>query len=485
MRIITTIGQLSGPALNLTPSLWAVVALGVICAVVGLAWLKPSKPYFGGSLWFLDGLALAAILALAWAVGAHAPAAPVLVGLAGGLILGAVLARFDHVLDARGIVASAGLVLVGLAIAYVFAPGGEAPLGLALGFVLAGLAGSYQGRAGVGALAGAWAFAASAAAGVGSFVEGAGSLNATGMWLCACLTFAALLGAIAARAGRLLSGALMALVFLAGVWLVALRILHLRDLGVLVSAGLVGGLVVAWSFKPGRPQSIQVLLSALVFLGMATMAFSLRRGYGIALVGVGATSAALLVGRGGLLALLSPLSALALYRWFRELHPDTSRAFDIGQHYSLVGLVGGMLLGVAWQQYASLRARPTSLGMLGSAAVGLASAAIAVAAVVLLGPKGTVGVLIGAGLSPIWIALAGRASASAWLNAALISLVVVMAYAGSAAFGDFEPFTRLGIAVVATLIATLLWVVAALVSRSKYGEPDEPPVSPPATEVVS
>ncbi|MEA2552281.1 MAG: hypothetical protein QOJ65_457 [Fimbriimonadaceae bacterium] len=193
----------------------------------------------------------------------------------------------------------------------------------------------------------------------------------------------------------------VALLALAGV-VVGYRYLGTRDAWILFVAGVVLAVVVNWFMDDESDDSLRPLIAAVMWIGLATVAFALRRGYGMSLSLLGGTSTLLLLGNSRGLLTLGPLAGLVMYRVFREEHVNATRALDIGQHYALVGLAIGALLPLLPTEW--LKGREAISGpRLPSAAVlwlVLVTAAPMGIAIV-MGPKGVVGFVAGLGFSAL------------------------------------------------------------------------------------
>jgi hypothetical protein len=108
-----------------------------------------------------------------------------------------------------------------------------------------------------------------------------------------------------------------------------------------VTAGFVVHLLLP---AEGEADSLRIGIAGLVWLGVATVAFFLLRGFGMSLALVGGLAVLLSARNAAGLLSLGTLAGLVLYRLLREAYPDTSRALDVGQHYALIGLALGLIL---------------------------------------------------------------------------------------------------------------------------------------------
>ncbi len=147
---------------------------------------------------------------------------------------------------------------------------------------------------------------------------------------------------------------------------------------------------------------LKAVFGAMVWLAVGAAAFSFGKSYGLALAGLSGVCATLISGNRRAIAMMAPLFGLLMVRLGRNLFPDMSQAFDIGQHYALIGFLAGVLLpvgllsaGAKCRQAGQVLGRGAVLGY-GLAALG--SIALAVA---FLGSKGANGMLVGLSVGPV------------------------------------------------------------------------------------
>lgn len=198
-------------------------------------------------------------------------------------------------------------------------------------------------------------------------------------------------------------GAIVAAAFL------GLKVVGENGVTVSVLAGALSGLAVRYLIPEDEPvDALRVGIAALIWLGVATLAFGLLKGFGMSLALLGGLTSLLPAGgRKGLLT-LGALSGLVMYRLLREAYPDASRALDIGQHYALIGLALGMilpLLPVDWFEERTSSTQTAGGGFLW----GLLALGTPVLVLLVFGGVGAVGFIAGLGLSGLIQALRGRA----------------------------------------------------------------------------
>jgi len=240
---------------------------------------------------------------------------------------------------------------------------------------------------------------------------------------------------------RAAGGVVFAVVAALGLWIVAKKHLFLIDIFWIGLLSIAAALAVAYLLgsddSEPQPSPSSFLLSSIIWVAAATIAFGMLKGYGMAVgLVVGAAALAALGSTKGLLT-MGPLFGLTAYRLFREQHTDSSRAFDIGQHYAMIGILIGLLLVLLlfdWTRELTLRGSSSAAaGVL----LGVAGLGGLLASLVLLGPKGTVGLLVGIGLAP---ALAGwRGSRDTGALACAVGLLAAAAFA----YGPLDPYLSL------------------------------------------
>ena len=276
-------------------------------------------------------------------------------------------------------------------------------------------------------------------------------------------TVLAVSGVLAMSSMELLKGrkpvavTILAVVVLVGAWLMANRYVFLQDIFWISLLGLLASFSVAYIMgEDEEPGSFPFLLATIVWIGAATIGFGMLKGYGMAaglLVAVGCLMA--LGSQRGLLT-LGPVFGLVLYRLFREQHTDSSKALDIGQHYAMIGILVGLLIVMGLIEWARGRRSGSLSVTVAGGLAGLTALGALVVAIVLLGPKGTVGLLVGVGLVPLMFGLAGSYR---WRPAGS---------SGSSVGGAGETPAVQGVGVLATTVAFLTAVALAYGPLDSY-----------------
>ncbi len=231
----------------------------------------------------------------------------------------------------------------------------------------------------------------------GSLADGSENLQFAGSLIALVLLFAAVSGFVPkkeASVGFAFGLPLLGFVIL-GSWLQSVPLAWTGALGVVTAVVLAVLLPEKEIAKP-----ISVGVGALISIGLATAAFALGKGTGMAAALLGAVGPLLLLGYSRAILALGPLFALVLFRLFQNLYPETSRAFDIGQYYALIGLMIGAILPLIILDTGLVAEQLKRRGAL------LLLAVIAIVLVplltVFLGPTGAVGFLVGIGFAGLF-----------------------------------------------------------------------------------
>jgi hypothetical protein len=151
-------------------------------------------------------------------------------------------------------------------------------------------------------------------------------------------------------------------------------------------------------FAQGPVAPLSAGIGTLIAIGLATAAFALGRGTGMAIALACSAGVLLMAERPRAVLALGPLFGLTLFRLFRNVYPETSRAFDIGQHYALIGLMIGLIVPLILIDAKPLGLR-SATGRYGLAVLAVTLLALAPLLTLFFGPIGTVGFVVGLGLA--------------------------------------------------------------------------------------
>lgn len=242
---------------------------------------------------------------------------------------------------------------------------------------------------------------------------------------------------------------------------------------IVLALALVAAALSGWSETGEGPAgSLNPLVGAIAWIAVATLAFAQMKGYGIALAALAAFGALTVMGSQRAMLAAAPLVALALFRVFRQLHPETIRALDLGQHYAIIGILAGLLLVLGPIEW--VRSRNAERGVRIGLAAGLMGANVMVAlagCVVLLGAKGAGGLIIGFGIAALVARLQGARGLAAAAWGVALALLVVLTYAPLQAVIDLTREEKLGwLMTVGIVVVIPVAVALAIGGRAKAEE---------------
>jgi hypothetical protein len=390
--------------------IWVLLVVGIATAYYGWSKGTEKKIHHPGLLGL--ALVLAAVLPILGSLGAgslkDSPVVLNIASFAAAAVLSGLFAAFmskrqesHKLLDAGGIALAGGLLWAsrGLEGSEAYVPALSAALGVACGvgavrFLYgsggAGMAASMLGLVGI--------------AGLGAFREEDPNMTMV-VAMAAAPAIAALVafgvqGVVKGKAewAPKWLGVILAWV---GLGFAAQQIGKSEPMMMAVSAGVVAALISALTVPEGGKKPLWHGVSAVIWLSAATFAFSEAQGWGMAGAAFAGTAVLVILGRTKLILALAPVLVLSLYRLVREAHPETVSAFDIGQHYAMIGVLLGIMVILALAEFLqNTKFRDCRKPVLSASAAALAGASALIGAGVILGPKGVIGLLIGVGLAP-------------------------------------------------------------------------------------
>ncbi|MFQ3587590.1 MAG: hypothetical protein SNJ74_11355 [Fimbriimonadaceae bacterium] len=431
------------------------------------------------AVWLPIGLLAVAGLLAAVAAGGSGPLPGLGIGIAAGLALALVLGRIG---TGGGAAVPAGLSLVAVGIGSVL------PAYLREPFLAGAVFGLGMGGWVMGDELGRWPRAATLFLGavVAATLLGARVpdriLGDVGVGMAVVAVVAGVVAGAVRGTGLPATGKVMAsaavllVVASAGGFLVGTRLVGAAEFWPLLPIGIAAGLVVGWVVGDDDVSSLfGVLLGTAIWLGAATLAFASSRGLGTSLLLMGGVAAMLTLGVRRPIATLGPLAAIVAFRVYRELQPEAARAFDIGQHYTMLGLLLGALGLAMMVEWRRTHAVAGPRGGLAAAAWGYLAMLTPFAAAMLIAAKGYVGVLMGLGLAPIVLASAKDGTGDAVPLVSSLTLAMAVAYG---AFGPVLELTRAEKVDVVAYVAIGLIVLAGLVALGSKREGAAAEVSP-------
>ncbi len=237
----------------------------------------------------------------------------------------------------------------------------------------------------------------------------------------------------------------------------------------LPTAGVALALLTTYLLRDDSTDAFPLLLSGLIWLGAATVAFSLAKGLGVAVVGLAAVAVVVGLGESTALVCIAPILALAYYRAFRELNPSATQALDLGQHYTMIGFAAGALAPLVPAEW--LRDRE---GQAGQVLWSLILVLATLAGMVLLGAKGAIGLVAGLGFAGILAAYRNKPVVEALAFGGVVSFTVLVTYGWLGDWLDLGRTERTQALVgVAVVIGLLSWLLQATAGKPSSASPKE------------
>ncbi len=244
-----------------------------------------------------------------------------------------------------------------------------------------------------------------------------------------------------------------------------LQIGSLKTVGVILATAAAITLVLDLSLTKGFKLSG---VGGLLYLSAAAWSFSQLQGSGLALFAAAAALSSLVAGRSDLMPLVAPLVGFSLYRTVLEASEGATKAFDIGQHYGMIGLLAGAFLVLAVVQLLEGSVLDCKIPLVRNLCAALAFGAALIGAALLLGDKGVAGLILGAGIPALF--LAGRSIGQA-LTASLLSIAggatLALSWKGLLPFVDLTRDAKQTALIVFGLTALVLGAAAVMLARSK------------------
>lgn len=238
-----------------------------------------------------------------------------------------------------------------------------------------------------------------------------------------------------------------------------------------VFTGLVA-LIASWSLMPDQKGlTTRIAFVALISLGLATFAFSGFHRFGMALSWLTLVAVAAGLGSLRLIAASAPLWGVLSYRAVRELLPDATGAFEIGQHYALIGLLLGILACLVFTDY--VRAVPANKKPMATLFASALLVGACAFSLMFLGVRGGSALFIGLGIAPL-ISLLAREEA----EHSLLASMAVFAVAGLALpkvmeYAETSRETKLMLFSVVALVGAGIAITLYTLTRSKNEDPHD------------
>ena len=260
-------------------------------------------------------------------------------------------------------------------------------------------------------------------------------------------------------------------VLLIGIVLVAKTTANNDKLVIGAGAALLAAAAGAWAISKTEGNGSRKAALAILWLGIATVGYSSLAGLGIAAASVAGVLSFAAMGRRDLIPTMSPILMLAGYRLFRENYSELNRAFDIGQHYGLMGVIGAVLIGMYFLNWIRGRKAETALQTVGFVLSGLLICMVIIAGGLYLGAKGATGLMAGlALLAPISFYLSNCGTGA--LNLSLAGTTVLsLTYKGLTQYFDLERGNKQMVLIVCAVVGLAMYgIIWALERNNKNSE---------------
>ena len=195
------------------------------------------------------------------------------------------------------------------------------------------------------------------------------------------------------------------------------------------------------------------------------------QGFGIGLAALAAASFLFLLGSQKGLVSLGIVVAIAFYRVFLEQYPTEARAIDIGQHYSVIGLVVGAALPIAVGSWGS-RIRQKYAGtqsFLFSLLAGIIALSIVLGLNFVIGSRGAVGFLLGLGFASFALGLGGVYRMSITGLSSAFAAAMIAGFGYIAPHIGIERETKIRVIGWALAIPNIVLILAEILFRKPKG----------------
>jgi hypothetical protein len=222
-------------------------------------------------------------------------------------------------------------------------------------------------------------------------------------------------------------------------------------------------------------------LAAVTGVALATVGFALAKGTGMALALLAAVAVLAILGNSRALVAMGPLLGVVLFRVFRSTFPETSRAFDIGQHYAIIGLLVGAIVPLVVADWMRTSGRDSSRVGWQPAVAALLVAVMLIAlppfGVAFFAAFGTVGLIIGFGLAGLLESVRQGSSPVVLAVGAGLSGLLLLGYRWMGAFLDFTREDKVALLGWFSVGVLILGALVAWLSRGP-GKGEASTISP-------
>lgn len=249
-------------------------------------------------------------------------------------------------------------------------------------------------------------------------------------------------------------------------YVVGARLVENQAAWLIFGGSILAGGVLNWVVRPdGQDDTLSFLFAAIIWIGIATLAFSYLKGLGIAIAATGAVGTLMIMGNPRALLSTGPLLGLVFYRVLREAHPEATRALDIGQHYAVIGIAVGMVFALLPTEWLAKRSESAMRFGIGRVLWALTVGLIPVAMAVVLGAKGMVGFVAGLGFAALVEGLRNGTNLLPLLMTSGIAALVATSYGWLANLLDMTRETKQTAFYWMAGVGAILAILIAMVSK--------------------
>lgn len=388
---------------------WALLALAILAVFA-----RPERPdqpvnparkkaaHMAGGVAVILGILLAA---LGYGLASKLPTADAAgAGLFLGLFASALCGFLGSRYDWRDSNPAAPLAFGAAAIAFArYAPASDVQIG-----AIGAAAGLAIGARIVASAPSRWPSLAAMAGGLALLANILGSYAAgdrgavAGVAIVACFALVGALSRIATsgleRQSQLVRIGVTLVAGLAAMYLVATRVVFMGDVFTIAVASVVAAVITMLLVQGDDSGSAGPVLAAILWIGVATYAFFMRKGFGMSVSLATAGTVLALAGNWRAILSLGPLAALVVYRCFREMYSTDARGLDIAQHNALIALLAGFGLLALMSEWARGRKEDDPRTVIASVLWAVILLVFPVLVGVVLGGKGYVAAFAGLGI---------------------------------------------------------------------------------------
>ncbi len=241
-------------------------------------------------------------------------------------------------------------------------------------------------------------------------------------------------------------------------YFIGTRMMQSAEFAWLALGGAFASVLTAWMLSDEENATTGTIgLSALVWVFATTLAFGWMKGYGVAILLIGALCMFFVMGSRRALLPMGAGFAILMYRVFLDYSEKPDASLEIGQNYALIGVLFGALVPLTlleWGYQARKKFSGFALASLGVVA-GVVVSALIVILIFVLDFRGAVGWMAGLSVAPVIQALRNS------MRPAILSIIATLGAANILAYQLLQP--QLGMERDAK-IKLVVWVVVGVIA---------------------